>query len=378
MASLDEIMQTSGSIILGGIVAAGTALGADYLLQNQPSGISDLAQIGIGAAWAHYGLQNVLSHFDRRNRTPSPRNTLFDKVTNILTFPALTAATYFSGNSKAHKLALDAGEKVADLFPKTAAPELTNFTSDFVEAGVYAGLAGLTLYSLNRWVVPAAIKAKDRLKARLRTSGRNVASSVVNLATIAAIALGGYSAERVSNKFIPHNSTKNYCGGASEGTPEQRALLDTIAWAEGADYNILYGGGTFSDFRDHPRKKITKWGFTSSASGRYQFNIPTHDGMKKRGYFSSGFGPEEQDKAALGLIKGEGVTQKDLEDYLKNKIFKYIAKKITGRWASIPGNTYEQGTRSLPSLQKKFAECHEVQKEGLLSQVFNYFKTTSS
>ena len=32
-----------------------------------------------------------------------------------------------------------------------------------------------------------------------------------------------------------------------------RAFLDMIAYAEGAGYSTLFGGGTFAGFDDHPR-----------------------------------------------------------------------------------------------------------------------------
>lgn len=377
MANLEDILKVSGDLILGGIAAASVALGADYFLQNQPSGLADLAQVGVGAAYAHYGIQKLSSLFNRgqsnrrtsnqrnnqrSNRRAIRQNSLFDKIINTVSYPAVTVAGYFLGNSYAHKFALDAGEKVTELLPKTVTPQLTNFTSDLTEAGVYAALAGTALYSLNRWVVPTVVRAKDRLKQRLQSSRRNIASTVVNLASAAVIALGGYSVERISDKFIPKTQVvRGYCGVATEGTPEQRALLDTIAWAEGANYNTLYGGRTFNNYTDHPRKKISKWGFTSSAAGRYQFLEDTYDGLRKRGYFSSGFTPEEQDKAALKLVKDEGVTQQILEDSLKKRTFKPIAKRINNIWASIPGNGYGQGTRSLLSLRNKFAECYRAQ-----------------
>ncbi len=382
MGNLEEIIRTTGNVVLGGIVAAGAALGADYLLQNQSSGFTDLAQIGIGAAWAHYSLKNIATHFSRGRAERAPQNTLFDKVTNALTFPALTAATYFSGNGKAHELASKLGSVVTDLFPKTAAPELTNFTSDLSEAGAYAALAGTTLYTLNKWVVPAALKAKDRLKGRLKASGRKVGAAVVSLGTAALIAMGGYSANKVKGNFGA-KSDSGFCGVATEGTPEQRALLDTIAWAEGVKpgemgYRTNYGGGTFSSFKDHPRKKVRKWGITSSAAGRYQFMPKTHDGLKKKGYFSSGFYPSEQDKAALKLIRDEGVTKKILHNAIKNKTFKPIAKRINNIWAPIPGNTYGQGMKSIPSLNNKLQECYKVQKGGLLSKAVDYLKKVVS
>ena len=61
-------------------------------------------------------------------------------------------------------------------------------------------------------------------------------------------------------------------------TPQQQAWLDMIAYAEGTDrnksrggYNILFGGGRFSDLTRHPDKVVKAPGIASAAAGRYQF-----------------------------------------------------------------------------------------------------------
>ncbi len=88
-----------------------------------------------------------------------------------------------------------------------------------------------------------------------------------------------------------------------------KAFLDTIAWAEGGDYDLKYGGVK--------GKKADKWRITdfsvppgpgsdgvTTASGRYQINLAnwTENGKKKLGI--ADFTPKSQD-----LIAIEGLRQ---------------------------------------------------------------------
>ena len=62
-------------------------------------------------------------------------------------------------------------------------------------------------------------------------------------------------------------------GGRYELTPERRALLNTIRYAEGTwkdgedkGYRIMYGGGQFQDLSRHPERVIVQR-YTSAAAG---------------------------------------------------------------------------------------------------------------
>lgn len=163
---------------------------------------------------------------------------------------------------------------------------------------------------------------------------------------------------------------------ASIGSSEMRALLDTIAWAEGADYNIMYGGEKFLDFSAHPaytgempKSGITKWEKTSTAAGRYQFLKDTYDSLKKKGFFTSGFIPEEQDKAAIDLIISKRqLSEEQLKKAVESNNLRLVWNKLTREWASIPtssGVSYYKGqsAKSEEQLNSLYYQCYQEYKE---------------
>jgi muramidase (phage lysozyme) len=134
-----------------------------------------------------------------------------------------------------------------------------------------------------------------------------------------------------------------------------RAFLDTIAYAEGANYNTLYGGGTFDSFADHPRQFLTfRLGgrdITSSAAGRYQFLARTWDGLvRKLGLHD--FSPASQDAGAIELIRERGA----LRDVQAGR-FDAACRKVAPVWASFPGAGHNQPEKSLTTLRQVYARA---------------------
>lgn len=130
----------------------------------------------------------------------------------------------------------------------------------------------------------------------------------------------------------------------------QRALYMIMqaegTWNEpGHGSNTSVGYHRFEGNADHPRKiyQVRK-GLRSSAAGRYQFMPNTWDGLVKE-YGFSDFGPENQDLAAVALLKRRGA----LNDVVRGD-WNTVFPKITNEWASIPGNNYGQGSRSKKQL----------------------------
>ena len=126
-------------------------------------------------------------------------------------------------------------------------------------------------------------------------------------------------------------------GGRYELTPERRALLNTIRYAEGTwkdgedkGYRIIYGGGQFQDLSRHPERVIVKR-YTSSAAGAYQFLPKTWKGVAQELRLSS-FEPRHQDQAALHLVERRGA----LNEIDRQGLTKNAMAKLAPEWASFP------------------------------------------
>lgn len=135
----------------------------------------------------------------------------------------------------------------------------------------------------------------------------------------------------------------------------RQALLDTIAGPESAGrYDVMYGGGRFTNFDDHPgvRHTITSGpnaGKTTTAAGRYQFLEPTWQDQKAKLDLKD-YSPKNQDAAAFNLAKEaySRKTGRDLETDLVSQNPERIAgigKALSGTWTSLPSGI-EQGISS--------------------------------
>lgn len=134
-------------------------------------------------------------------------------------------------------------------------------------------------------------------------------------------------------------------------SPEVRAFLDLIAYAEGSDYNVMFAKQRFSSYADHPRIRITSGGLTSDAAGRYQFLASTWDDAKKALGLKD-FSPGSQDLAAVWLIDKKRNALKYVEQGSKG--LKQALDILSYEWASFPPARYPQGTRSFQDLTNKY------------------------
>lgn len=148
------------------------------------------------------------------------------------------------------------------------------------------------------------------------------------------------------------------------------ALLDTIYDTEsGGRYNIIYGGGTFSDYSDHPRQLITirnglNKGKKTSASGAPQFTAPTWDRAKKALGLSD-FKPTSQDAAAWWLAQSDykrRTGQNLLSDLQteSGEVIAIIGAKLSPTWTSLP-NGIEQTTKSSDFVRRYFSHLAKYQ-----------------
>ena len=124
-------------------------------------------------------------------------------------------------------------------------------------------------------------------------------------------------------------------GGRYELTPERRALLNTIRYAEGTwkdgqdtGYQIMYGGGKFQDLSRHPERVIVKR-YSSAAAGAYQFLPKTWKGVAKELRLAS-FEPRHQDQAALHLVERRGA----LNEIDQQGLTKDAMAKLAPEWPS--------------------------------------------
>ena len=121
-------------------------------------------------------------------------------------------------------------------------------------------------------------------------------------------------------------------------TPERRALLNTIryaegTWKEGADigYRVMFGGSLMKTLDRHPDRVNYTSGYASAAAGAYQF-MPATWRLAVRALDLVVFGPHAQDQAALYLIKKRGAMQ--LAD--RGVLTPQLAAKLAPEWASFP------------------------------------------
>ena len=120
-------------------------------------------------------------------------------------------------------------------------------------------------------------------------------------------------------------------------TPERRALLNTIRYAEGTwsngedkGYQVLYGGGLFKDLSRHPETVVVRR-YTSAAAGAYQFLPKTWKGVASELDLDS-FEPAEQDQAALHLVERRGA----LQEIDRRGLTPAAMARLAPEWASFP------------------------------------------
>lgn len=137
-----------------------------------------------------------------------------------------------------------------------------------------------------------------------------------------------------------------------------KAFLRVIRTGEGtadeAGYRRIYGGQMFTSFADHPRIKVTKGGWTSTAAGAYQALASTWD-ETKRIMGLPDFSPRSQDLFALGRIAARGA----LDDVLAGR-FPDAIRKTAWEWASLPGSPYGQPVISWDRARSVYAAAGGV------------------
>jgi muramidase (phage lysozyme) len=159
-------------------------------------------------------------------------------------------------------------------------------------------------------------------------------------------------------------------GTAYQITPERRALLNTIRYAEGTwaggsqdGYRIMFGGGKFNDLTRHPDKVVHGGRYSSAAAGAYQFMPFTWDGVTKELGLKD-FGPTSQDQAAIHLVKRRGA----LSTFDKGGFTPNVVNSLAPEWASFPthkgGSFYGQPNKKFDDLRRFYNEQLELLRGG--------------
>lgn len=147
---------------------------------------------------------------------------------------------------------------------------------------------------------------------------------------------------------------------ASVGTREQRAMLDTIAWAEGGrTYRTMFGGGQFDVSKGwkHPDTVVRTPGYASAAAGRYQY-MPNTWNMVSTKLGLQDFSPINQDKGAIWLMDYRlGGNSADIlrREGVSDRVLNAFAQE----WAAIPtasgGSYYGQPVKTPKQIRDKYA-----------------------
>lgn len=141
-------------------------------------------------------------------------------------------------------------------------------------------------------------------------------------------------------------------------TPERRALLNTIRFAEGtwkdgddSGYRVSFGGSLFSSLESHPDKVRFSSRYASAAAGAYQFMPFTWREAAQKLALKT-FHPRNQDQAALFLIQRRGALP--LAD--KGEMTPTLSNRLAPEWASFPTyggrSYYGQPVKSFSELRK--------------------------
>tara|TARA_A100001201_G_scaffold72454_1_gene66061 strand:- start:4319 stop:5221 length:903 start_codon:yes stop_codon:yes gene_type:complete len=126
-----------------------------------------------------------------------------------------------------------------------------------------------------------------------------------------------------------------------EISPNAQRWLNSISAAEGTmrdgrrGYNVMFGGGTFPSYDQHPDTVVDGGRVKSAAAGAYQFMPGTYSAVK-RDLNLPDFSPSSQDQAALELIKRRGV------DPDRDPLTPENVAKLSPEWAAFP--TLEGGS----------------------------------
>jgi muramidase (phage lysozyme) len=146
-----------------------------------------------------------------------------------------------------------------------------------------------------------------------------------------------------------------------------RGLQRAISGAEGTlrggrpGYDVMFGGGRFTDFSRHPDRVIrSQSGVASAAAGAYQFMPGTWSGIQQR-LGLNGFSPQDQDLGMLKKVRDRLMPLGGLAAITKaGQLTPEIQNALAPEWASFPTlsgrSFYGQPVKKSDQIQKYFNE----------------------
>jgi lysozyme len=126
-----------------------------------------------------------------------------------------------------------------------------------------------------------------------------------------------------------------------------KAFLQTISEAQGASYNTLYGGGSFSDYSKHPDPVGRH-----SPAGAYQITQDTSDEFAPQLRLTD-FSPHTQDMIATRMLANSGAIR-----LIETNDIEGAVRLAVKRWSSLPG-----GVQSRMSMSK-FLSSYKMRRPG--------------
>lgn len=139
----------------------------------------------------------------------------------------------------------------------------------------------------------------------------------------------------------------------------QKALHDSIAWAEGTrgysddGYDVMFSFKLMNSCNAHPNQCI-KFGSTcSTAAGRYQFLTGTWSSVRSANSLSS-FEPENQELGAQYLVKTVRKVTVPTSRAMTASEFSNAMSKLSWEWASLPPGRYGQPNKSASQMRSMY------------------------
>ncbi len=131
----------------------------------------------------------------------------------------------------------------------------------------------------------------------------------------------------------------------------QKALHDSIAWAEGTrnhsqdGYDVMFSFKIMNSCNKHPNQCLKFGSSCSTAAGRYQFLKGTWDSVKSANGLPN-FEPESQEVGAKYLVSTVRHVTVPQGRAMTATEFSNAMSKLSWEWASLPPGRYGQPNKS--------------------------------